>query len=458
MLLKITLVLFIFFICFQLLYILYPLYAVNKTNKGTRLKREKGISVVIPAYNEEAIILNCLQGIINLNYNNYEIIFVNDGSQDKTLQILNDQLDLRPTFKKLPAVKIPHQEIKDIYHSELFPKIYLIDKVNGGKADALNAGIEYAAKEIVVTLDADSILDPDSLSAINSSFEDKNIIAAGGLVQIQQGFRGSILKPRPTFKLRGLVRYQIIQYLTSFYLHKFTQAKLNSITVIAGAFGAFRKQALFDANGYRKTVGEDMDITLKIHKLMKTNNRYKKGKLTFIPQAICYTQCPETFKDLYNQRIRWQKAFIDCILHFKKSLFRHLGFSASFFLIFDSFLLGTLSAFPTILIPITLLIYINGYMVAAALFTVAIFLAIYQGIVMVIVGARFGMNYSGRQLLKVLLFIPFEAITYRLLGLLFVTTGTILYFKNKNSWYVSKRIKHSQQPTVSKISLNKNTI
>ncbi|WP_058308413.1 glycosyltransferase family 2 protein [Gracilibacillus massiliensis] len=450
MMLKITLILFIFYIFFQLLYILYPLFAVKKVKKIKKLEKEIGISVIIPAYNEEKIILDCLQGIVNLDYEKYEILFVNDGSTDQTLSVLMNHLELEPICNKLPAVKIPHEDIKDIYQSKRYPKIFLIDKENGGKADALNAGTEYADKEIVVTLDADSVLDPQSLNAINLSFQDKNIVAAGGMVQISQGFRGNLMKPRPTFKIPGIVRYQIVQYMTSFYLHKLTQAKLNSIIVIAGAFGAFRKQALFDANGYRKTVGEDMDITLKMHKLMKTNKKYKNSRLAFIPQAICYTECPQNFKELYNQRIRWQKAFVDCVFHFKKSFFRQLGFRLSFFFLFESLLLGTLNAFPIIIIPFVLLFTGENYMVAVALFSVTVFLSVYQSIVTIIIGERFGTIYSNKHFKKVLFFIPFETISYRLMGLLFVITGTIMYFKNKDSWYVSKRIGNHPQTVASK--------
>ncbi|MDX8045610.1 glycosyltransferase family 2 protein [Gracilibacillus sp. S3-1-1] len=445
MILKITLVLFVFFIFFQFVYILYPLYAVKEKEKIKKLGNEKGVSIIIPAYNEEKVILNCLEGIRQLDYHNYEALFVNDGSTDQTLDVLHTHLDLQVTSTKLPTGKIPHEEVKEIYQSNLYPNIYVIDKKNGGKADALNAGTEYVAKEIVVTLDADSIMDSMSLHAINVSFENKEIVAAGGLVQIQQGYTGDLQKPNPIFSIKGLIRHQVLQYMTAFYLHKLTQAKLNSITVIAGAFGAFRKKALFDVDGYRRTVGEDMDITLKVHRLIKTNKNYKNNRLTFIPQAICYTECPENFRELYNQRIRWQKAFVDCIFHFRKSFFRKLGFSPSFFLLFDSLFFGTINAYPTILIPVTLLFNQDNYIVAAGLFSVATFLAIYQGIVTLVVSRRFGIIYSKKQLPRVLFFIPLEAISYRLLGLLFVTTGTLLYFKNKNSWYVSKRVGTKEQ-------------
>ncbi|RCW77337.1 glycosyltransferase family 2 protein [Saliterribacillus persicus] len=438
MFLHITLGLFALFIVFQLLYILYPLFYVKKDPDQQEL--EKGISVIVPAYNEEKVILNCMQGILNLDYSNYEIIFVNDGSEDDTLKILIDNLEFEPTYRKLPAVKIPHEEVRDVYQSKKYPKIFLLDKENGGKADALNAGTEYAAKEIVVTLDADSVLDSASLKAISLNFQQEDVVAAGGLVQISQGFEGNFTNPTPTFRIPGLIRYQVIQYLTAFYLHKLTQARLKSIVVIAGAFGAFRKQALFDINGYRKTVGEDMDVTLRIHQLIKTNKKYKQSKLIFIPEAICYTECPATLRDLYGQRIRWQKAFVDCFFHFKKAFFRKLGIRLSIFFLVDALLLGTLNAFPIVIIPFMLLFNADNFMIALALFTITIFLASYQSTVMMIVSRRFGMHYSRINLIKVIFFIPFEIVTYRLLGLAFIITGTLMYFKNKDSWHVSRRV------------------
>ncbi|SER68015.1 Glycosyltransferase, catalytic subunit of cellulose synthase and poly-beta-1,6-N-acetylglucosamine synthase [Gracilibacillus ureilyticus] len=433
-----TLIVFGLYVMIQIAYLFYPLFSVKKSENSVRLDKEKGISVIIPAFNEEQIILNSLQGIINLKYSNYEVIFVNDGSSDNTLSLLHSHLDLQPV-ELVPASKISHNEINQIYQSGISPKIYLIDKENGGKADALNAGIEYASKELIVTLDADSMLDPLSLCEVNSAFQKETVIAGGGLVQITQGFTGNFLYLRPSFKTKGIIRYQILQYLTAFYLHKMTQSKLKSIIVIAGAFGAFRKQVLFDVNGYRKTVGEDMDITLKIHRLIKTTRKYRKSTLAFIPRAICYTECPSTLKELVQQRIRWQKGFIDCVIHFRRDFFQKLGFRVSFMLLFEYLLLGTLNAFPTAMIPIMLLIYPDNYMVAVALFSTTAFLSIYQGFITLIVAARFGSKYSFKQLIKVLLFIPVETITYRLLGLVFVISGTIMYMVNKNSWHVTKR-------------------
>lgn len=437
---EVTLSLFIVFIMFQLLYIFIPLFTVKETNSPNKCV-EKAISILIPAYNEEDIIENCLKGINHLQYSNFEAIFINDGSNDQTFEKLEEHLQLipieRPFFQHLS-----YEQVKGFYQSKTYPSLYVLDKNNGGKADALNAGIDYSMNEIIITLDADSVLEPTSLQAINYSFEDKKVLAAGGMVQIIQGIRGSHMKPQPFFKMPNIIRYQILQYLTDFYLHKTTQAKLKSITVIAGAFGAFRKSALLEVHGYRKTVGEDLDITLKIQSLIK--KKYKNHKLIFVPAAICYTECPSTFKSLFSQRIRWQKGFIDCLLTYRKSYYTKLGFSVSTYIIIDSFILGTLSAFPAASLPI-ILIFQDSYMIALCFLTITFFLACYRSITAIIISKRYGFVYSGQDYLRMAFFIPFEILTYRLLGLVFATVGTLLYFKNKDGWKPIDRIGTNHQ-------------
>ncbi|WP_246629237.1 glycosyltransferase family 2 protein [Mesobacillus maritimus] len=449
-----TLVLFSLFILFQLLYIFIPLFSGKGRSEGIKLLEEKEFSILIPAFNEEKTILNCLQGIVNLGYSNYEAIFINDGSSDQTMKVLYEYLDLKP-IQRTPTQIGQHEPARGFYQSANFPRVFLLDKENGGKADALNAGIAYSKKSLIITLDADSILAPDALAAMNTSFEDEKVLAAGGMIQISQGFTGSHIKPKPVFNLPGIIRYQIIQYLTDFYLHKTTQEKLKSITVIAGAFGAFRRHALLEINGYRKTVGEDLDITLRIHKLIKT--KYKKHKLIFVPQALCYTECPSSYKALFSQRFRWQRGFIDCLLHFRKSYFTNLGFPVSIYLLVDSLILGTLNAYPTILIPIILL-FTKNYSMALFFLSFTFLLALFRSIMALLVAGRFGHVYSRKDLLKITLFVPFEILTYRLLGLVFVTFGTILYFKDKDVWNNVDRIGTNKQSYGEGIMLNRKEV
>jgi poly-beta-1,6-N-acetyl-D-glucosamine synthase len=436
MMLTITMTLFCLFILFHTLYIFIPLYTCRE-EKRVYPTKEMGISILIPAYNETLVIENCLMGIFNVEYTDLEILFINDGSTDDTLETFHKLLKLVKT-SKLKQEVLKHERVKDVYQSQTYPYIWVIDKENGGKADALNAGIDYAKNEIVITLDADSILEPNSLNEMNLTFSDDSVVAAGGLVNIVQGFKHSGKKLIPFFKLPGLIRYQVVQYLSAFYLHKTTQSRFGSITVIAGAFGAFRRSILIQAKGYRKTVGEDMDITLRIQELIGTCLKGKR--IVFVPEAVCYTECPASLKNLYRQRIRWQKAFVDCVITYRKSFYRKMNFKVSTYLFLDSFLLGTVSAYPTLMVPIIVIASMNHLKLSIILLIMSVVLAIMQDIATLIVSRRFGHLYSLRDYITLLLFLPIEVIFYRVTGLFFVTIGTILYFFDKDGWSRSERI------------------
>ncbi|MBM7539856.1 glycosyltransferase family 2 protein [Amphibacillus cookii] len=428
-----ALVLYALFLIFQLLYMFIPLFQNKKHYPQQRDDALKSVSILIPAFNEEKVIKYCLSGILNSHAQHFEAIFINDGSSDRTFHVLKKALKLVRTKRQLRG-ELNYQTVKAIYQSKRYPYLYVIDKENGGKADALNAGVDYAKHELVVTLDADSVLAPDAIVEMQQAFIDPKVIAAGGVVHIGQGMRGKL----PTFSLSGLLRFQVLQYLTAFYLHKHVQSKLGAITVIAGAFGTFKKSALIAVGGYRRTVGEDMDITLKIQQLIKKTGAGEK--LIFVPKATCFTECPSTFSDLFNQRMRWQKAFIDCVITYRYRFFRQMKCLPSLYLLLDSLLLGTVNAFFMIFIPFTLLIYQTPLIIPLTLGLISLLMACYQSIVALVVSGRFGFRYRFRDYIRIGLFIPFEVVSYRLLGILFVICGTFLYFRNRESWHVSRRV------------------
>ncbi|EEG77902.1 glycosyltransferase family 2 protein [Dethiobacter alkaliphilus] len=429
--LVLTLVIFSIFVMFQILYITIPLL---NHKRGTELPEklpELGLTILVPAFNEQHVIKQCILGALRANYQNHELIIINDGSTDDTLGILESFLRLEAVEESINRT-LTYKTVRGFYYSTIYPNVYVIDKSNGGKADALNAGIDYANNDIVVTLDADSILDSNSLQAMNSCFHDDSVIAAGGMVHIVQGAGVKGGKASPNFAVRGIIRYQIMQYLTSFYLHKFVQAKFKAMTVIAGAFGAFRRSTLLELNGFRNTVGEDMDITLKIQRLIYTKERDKK--MMVVSEAVCYTECPENFRNLFKQRIRWQKAFVDCIITYGHCLFSQFSFGLSVFFLIEGFMLGTLIAFNTLLVPLVLILSKTGHTLVLTLLTIYFILALCQSLVAFLVSKRFGHSYSKSNYARILSFIPLEIITYRLLGLLWVTAGTIQYFYKKQHW------------------------
>ncbi|WP_421381595.1 glycosyltransferase family 2 protein [Bacillus salacetis] len=425
-----ALIVFLTFVAFQTLYILIPIFKDERRKKVLSLQ-EHSFSVIVPAYNEAVVIENCIQGFIQTSSKNAEMVIVNDGSTDNTLDKLKKLLKLQPYAKPFDQ-PLRHKELLNVYRSESAKNIFVIDKLNGGKADALNAGINFASNAIVVTLDADSVLHANSLSEMNDAFKEKNVIACGGNVMIAQAFQGDFENLQPHFKMKGILRYQFLQYLTDFYLYKRAQASLGALSVISGAFGAFKKEILLKVNGFRTTVGEDMDITLKLHRYIEENGR--RDKITFVPSAICFTEAPDTIRDLFKQRVRWQKAFIDCLVHYRMCYFHKFSKRFSIFFLVDQFLIGTLNGFPVIAAPFLLLINQNHYLIMLMLLTTAFFLFTYQRLTTLYISYLHTITFSKTDLARIVLFLPFEIFIFRVLNLTFVLYGTVTYLYKPHSW------------------------
>ncbi|GAB6988192.1 glycosyltransferase family 2 protein [Paenibacillus pini] len=418
------------FLGFQLLYTFIPLF-FSKVKVLNRDLPEKSISVLVPAYNEELTIKNCIDAAEGIHYSNYEVIIINDGSKDQTFETLNELLDLEISDREADH-KLTYAAIKGIYHSRTHPNIYVIDKFNGGKADSLNAGIDCANSDIVITLDADSMLEINSLSYVNQYFHDEEVIALGGTVKIVQGAekKNGIIQEK--FIGKGIIKSQVISYIHGFYVRKLTQSAFNSIVVISGAFGAFYKNILIEVNGFRSTVGEDIDITLKIHEYMKANKL--KKKLVYAPEAVCYTECPENLTNFYKQRIRWQKAFVDCILIYWSKLSKKFSFGVSIFFAIDGFVLGTLTAFTTLFYLIQTIFLGTNLMSALILMISVVFINALQILVSLHLCKKFGSNYSWKDYIHMFIFSQIELLTYRNLLLYLNIVGTFKYFDNDEGW------------------------
>ncbi|WP_152391999.1 glycosyltransferase family 2 protein [Paenibacillus guangzhouensis] len=418
------------FLGFQLLYTVIPLL-FSKVQELKADLTEKSISVLVPAYNEELTIGNCIDAMQGLLYENLEILIINDGSKDSTFARLDSLLDLH-LDQRTADNQLTYNAIKGIYRSQNYPHIYVIDKLNGGKADSLNAGIDCARGEIVVTLDADSMLEMHSMKYVNQYFHDPEVIALGGTVKIVQGAEkqdGIIIEK---FKGKGLVKSQIISYIHSFYVRKLTQSFFNSIVVISGAFGAFYKDILVQVNGFRSTVGEDIDITLKIHQYIKANQL--KKKLVYAPEAVCYTECPENIRNFYKQRIRWQKAFVDCILIYWSKLSQKFSIGVSLFFAIDGFILGTLTAFTTIFYVVHALFIGDNLLRAFTLLAVTLGINAVQIVIALYLCNKFHSHYSLKDYVKMFLFSQLELLTYRNLLLYINIVGTLKYFDNDEGW------------------------
>ena len=283
---------------------------------------ELPVSLLLPAYNEEATIVDSVHSLLQLNYPELEVIVINDGSKDGTLAVLSREFGLQP-FPSVHRARLKTQPVRGVYRSLLFPNLRVIDKENGGKADALNAGINHSHYPLFCGVDADSVLQPDSLKRLaRPMLEDPTVIAAGGSVRlvngckVSGGFLEEVHLPR-----RGLPLIQIVEYLRAFLFGRMGWVPLNALLIISGTFGMFRKELVVEAGGYRTdTVGEDMELVVRLHRLMIDNGR--RYRIVFVPDPICWTEAPEDLKSLRSQRVRWQRGLAESLWANRQLLFR----------------------------------------------------------------------------------------------------------------------------------------
>lgn len=265
------------------------------------------ISLVVPAYNESASIITSVKAMLQLEYPQYELIVVNDGSTDDTLQKLIDEFDMQE-FPEAYRARVESKPVKSVYRSTRIANLRVVDKVNGGsKADASNAGINICRYPLVCVVDADSVLQPDSLRRVVRPFlEDPTTVAVGGTVRIangctvRQGFLEKVGLPS-----NFLALVQVVEYLRAFLFGRMGWSPINGLLIISGAFGLFHKETLVEAGGFNpEAVGEDMELVLRLHRLMKEKRR--PYRITFVPDPVCWTDAPENYHDLKGQRVRWQ--------------------------------------------------------------------------------------------------------------------------------------------------------
>lgn len=271
------------------------------------------ISILVPAYNEEATIVASVKSLLQLDYPEFEIVVVNDGSKDGTLAELTRAFGLLP-FPEAYWRRIGCKEIRGIYRSTQYANLRVLDKANGGKADALNAAINASRYPLFCAVDADSILQRDSLSRVVQPFiDDPRTIVAGGTVRIANGCRisgGFLVEVGLPDKL--LARFQIVEYLRAFLFGRLGWSPLNAVLIVSGAFGLFKKSEVVAVGGYRTdTVGEDMELIVRLHRLHRL--RGTPYRIAYVPDPICWTEAPETLKVLRSQRTRWQRGLAESL-------------------------------------------------------------------------------------------------------------------------------------------------
>ena len=274
------------------------------------------ISILVPARNEEAGVVESVNSLLALDYPEIEVVVINDGSTDNTLGKLRDRFELAAT-DIVYVPEIPTAPIKGVYISALDRRLLVLDKVScGRKADALNAGLNVATAPFVCAIDGDAVLERDSLRRIMAPAlnDPLRVIASGGIVRAGNGCefeRGQVTKVRlPRGMLEGL---QVLEYLRSFLIGRQGWARLDMLLIVSGAFGVFRRDVCRAIGGFRAAaIGEDMDLIVRMHR----HCRCAMGsdyRVAFVPDPVCWTEVPGSLRSLSSQRARWQNGLADVL-------------------------------------------------------------------------------------------------------------------------------------------------
>lgn len=281
------------------------------------------ISIVVPAYNEEFTIRDSILALLNLHYPDYEVIVVNDGSSDDTAGKMIKSFSMKPVNRVRDSGTIKHKPIRDIYGSDKYPNLLFLDKENGKKADAINAGLTCVRTPLFCVIDADSLLDPNALLKAVRPFVEtsKNVIAVGGTIGIVNGctIRNGHVDHYDLPK-KFLARIQVVEYIRAFLMARLAASRKGTLTLISGAFGIFRREIAVAVGGYdTTTVGEDLELVLKMHGYM--NEQGGPYEVIYIPEPVCWTEVPVSLKILSRQRIRWQRGAVECLSRHRYMLF-----------------------------------------------------------------------------------------------------------------------------------------
>ncbi|RZS98069.1 glycosyltransferase family 2 protein [Cecembia calidifontis] len=284
-----------------------------------------GVSIVAPAFNEELNIVYNVKSLLSLNYPNYEVVIVNDGSTDSTLQKLIDEFELvKVNF--FYEEKIKTKPVRAHYKSTnpIYSKLLVVDKENGkSKADASNAGINSSKFPLFLCTDVDCILRNDTILKLAKLFmgNKERVIAAGAAIrasnscEVKDGFLVKIHYPKNWW-----ASFQEIEYVRSFLLGRMAWSQVNGLLLVSGGLGMFDKEIAIEAGGYwAKSLGEDIELITRMRKVM--SRRKEKFRIVYIPESLCWTEVPASLKSFWRQRVRWGRGLAQTLFIHRSMIF-----------------------------------------------------------------------------------------------------------------------------------------
>jgi cellulose synthase/poly-beta-1,6-N-acetylglucosamine synthase-like glycosyltransferase len=445
-------IVFIYFITLNLWYFVLNILAyfglkkymlhleVTHPSDKLLLKSAPPVTLLTPAFNEAENCVQSVQSQLKIQYPDMRVLFINDGSTDKTLDNMIKAFKLKPAF--LPQTSfLKTNKVKEIYRSETHPNLWLIDKENGKKADALNVGINFCQTPLFCAIDNDSMLEQDSITRVVIPFiEDTRTIVSGGIIRMANGctFQDGHIK-KVDLPKNLLARFQVMEYLRAFYSGRLAWDIIDASLIVSGAFGVFRHSVVVAAGGYRhNTIGEDMELIVRLHKYC--GDHKIPYKIRFVPDPVAWTEGPTTLKTLGRQRDRWQRGLLDSILSNITMLFRpkykNVGLLAMpFYFIYEMLgplieILGYMAFFFLILIGYATWTYVIAFLLVAVILGMC--LSVFS---LVLEELSFHRYPKFRHLLSLVFVAIIENIGYRQLNSWWRIKGTWSFMRKKQNWY-----------------------
>jgi cellulose synthase/poly-beta-1,6-N-acetylglucosamine synthase-like glycosyltransferase len=399
------------------------------------------VSILAPAFNEEATVIQSVKSLLKLAYGKYEVVVINDGSKDNTLVQLISQFEMYRS-RQVYNPRIEAKPVRGIYKSRLpeYKNLVVVDKENGGKADALNVGINVGRYEYVCCIDADSILEDDALQKVMKSFlEDERVIAVGGIVRIANGcdvINGRVVKVGLSNRLIPI--FQVIEYFRAFLSGRMSWQAFNGLLIISGAFGLFKRSSVLEVGGYKHdTVGEDMELIVRLHRFKR--EKRQRYRIVFVPDPVCWTEAPDTVKVLARQRNRWHRGLLDTMLIHRKMFLNPqygvIGMAAMPYFVFVELLGPVIEFFGYIAMVVLLIMGSLNLQLGLLFFIVALFYGVMYSVGAVLLEELSFQRYPNpRDLAMLLSFGVLENFGYRQLTAWWRVKGIWDYFRGKNAW------------------------
>jgi cellulose synthase/poly-beta-1,6-N-acetylglucosamine synthase-like glycosyltransferase len=401
------------------------------------------ISMIVPAHNEAATIVQSVRALLALHYPNLEVVVVNDGSRDETLDVLRAQYDLVP-IHPIYRRHIPSQPVRGLYWSRRHSNLVVVDKRAGGKGDAQNAGLNLATGDLVCISDADTLIEPDALQRMVRPFLETDVVAVGGTIRVANGSRvhgGRVTVPRaPRTFLAGV---QAVEYLRAFLFGRLGWNRLGENLIISGAFGLFRREAVIAAGGYAPdTVGEDMEMVTRLRGHGRAH--HAPSRVAFVPDPVAWTEVPESLRALGRQRDRWHRGLAQVMWRHRRLCFNP-RYGLLGLLVYPFYLLGELLA------PVVEATGLIGMAIGLALgvvntpFAVLFFLVAYgYGLVLTLVTLvleelNFHRYERMRDRLLLLVWALVEPLGYRQLTVAWRLRGLLSFLRGRTDWGAMER-------------------